>query len=48
MKKLHFTIFASAICVWATAQVPRYDTGAINVNQVSALDTADGTQKLHK
>jgi hypothetical protein len=43
MKKIQLLFIASAICFVSGAQVPKYDTGIINTNQVSALFTAEGT-----
>lgn len=46
MKKLNLLLIAFAICALCKAQVPKYDTGIINTNAVSALFTADGTQNF--
>jgi hypothetical protein len=46
MKKLLLLSIASAISIYSVAQIPRYDTGIINTNAVSALYTADGTQSF--
>lgn len=43
MKKLPLLFIASALSGWSVAQIPRYDTGVINTNAVSALFTSDGT-----
>ena len=46
MKKLLSLLIALPVCVLSLAQVPKYDTGVINTNGVSALYTADGTQNF--
>jgi hypothetical protein len=43
MKKLQLLFIATLLSILCVAQVPRYDTGVINTNAVSALFTADGT-----
>jgi len=47
MKKLLLLFAASTISTFCMAQIPRYDTGIINTNAVSALYTADGTQNFN-
>jgi hypothetical protein len=48
MKKLKLLFVASSISVLSVAQVPKYDSGVINVNQVSAFFTAEGTLNFSK